>query len=126
MEAKLRKGLRSRNTKLSNQIKAFSKASTAILRAAFITFWLCKSILGSHLHYAVKPVYFQLAIKIFVKVSLSLAPLFLGHFYVQLNILRSDKRQVGSCHMVTSSHFTILSYSTFFGNIVLGIWLSVI
>ena len=28
--------------------------------------------------------------------------MFLGHLYVQLDILRSDKEQLGSCHIVTS------------------------
>ena len=35
--------------------------------------------------------------------------MFLGHLYVQLDILRSNESQVGSCHIVTSSvHSTIL------------------
>ena len=38
MEAKLRKGLSRGNTKLSNWIGAFSKASTAARHAAFFTF----------------------------------------------------------------------------------------
>ena len=29
--------------------------------------------------------------------------MFLGHLYVQLDILRSDESQAGSCHIVTSS-----------------------
>ena len=74
-------------------------------------FWLCKFIFGSHPHYAVKPLYFRLAIKIFAGVSLPLAPMFLGHLYVQLDILRSDEDQVGSCHIITSSvHSTILQH----------------
>ena len=39
-----------------------------------------------------KPVYSQLTIKISAGVSLPLAPLFLGHLYVQLDILWSDER----------------------------------
>ena len=38
--------------------------------------------IGSHPHYAIKPLYFLLAIKIFARVSLPLAPMFLGHLYV--------------------------------------------
>ena len=64
VEAKLKKGLGG-NAKLSHWVGAFSKASAAVLRTAFNTFWLCKFIFGSHPHYTVKPVYFQLAIKIF-------------------------------------------------------------
>ena len=58
---------------------------------AFIAFWLCKFNFGSHPHYVVKPLYFQLAINISAEVSLPLAPMFLGHLYVQLDILQSDK-----------------------------------
>ena len=56
VEAELRKGLSGGNTKLSNWIEAFSKASTAAFRAAFITFWLCKFVLYLRPHYALKPV----------------------------------------------------------------------
>ena len=56
-----------------------------------------------------KPLYFRLAIKISAGVSLPLAPMFLGHLYVQLDIMRSNESQVGSCHIVTTSvHSTIL------------------
>ena len=111
MEVKLRKGLSGRNAKLSNQAGAFLKASTIAHHVAFITLWPCKFVFGSHPHYAMKPVYFQLTIKIFARVSLPLAPLFLGHLYVQLDILWSDERQAGSCHIVTSSvHSTILQH----------------
>ena len=64
MEIELRKGLSSGNTKLSNWIRAFSKASTIARRATFITFWLSKFIFGCHPHYAMKLVDFRLAIKI--------------------------------------------------------------
>ena len=40
--------------------------------------------------------------------------MFLGHLYVQLDILRSDKSQAGSCHIVTTSvHSTILQQLLF-------------
>ena len=81
MEAKLKKGV-SGNTKFSHWVGASSKASTAVYHAAFVTFWLCKFIFGSHPHYAVKPLYFLLAIKISTRVSLPLAPMFLGHLYI--------------------------------------------
>ena len=46
--------------------------------------------------------------------SLPLAFIFLGHLYVQLDILQSDKSQARSCHIVTSSvHFTILQQLLF-------------
>ena len=86
IEAELKKGM-SGNTKLSHWVGAFSKASTIVRCAAFITFWLCKFSFGSHPHYVVKPLYFQLAVKISAEVSLPLAPMFLGHLYIQLDIL---------------------------------------
>ena len=66
VEAKLKKGM-SGNAKLSHWVGAFSNAKLHI---------------GSHPHYAIKPLYFSLAIKIFARVSLPLAPMFLGHLYV--------------------------------------------
>ena len=37
--------------------------------------------------------------------------MFLGHLYVQLDILRSDEDQTGFCHIVTSSvHSTIIQH----------------
>ena len=80
-KAKLRKGM-SGNAKLSHWVGAFYKAFDAARYATFVTFWLCKFIIGFHPHYVVKPLYFRLAIKISVGVSLSLMPMFLGHLYV--------------------------------------------
>ena len=91
VEAKLKKGM-SGNAKLSHWVGAFSKALNAIHRATFVSFWLCKFIFGSHPYYAVKPLYFRLAIKISARVSLPFAPMFLGQLYVQLDILQSDKK----------------------------------
>ena len=108
IEAELRKRMVG-NAKLSYWVSSSSKFSVAARRAAFIAFRLCKFVFGSHPYYAIKPLYFRLAIKISTGVSLLLAPIFLGHLYVQLDILRSDESQAGSCHIVTSSvHCTIL------------------
>ena len=110
MEAKLKKRV-SWNAKLSYWVSSSSKFSVAIRHATFVVFWLCKFVFGSHSHYAVKPLYFCLAIKISAGVSLPLAPMFLGHLYVQLDILQSNESQAGSCHIVTSSvHSTILQH----------------
>ena len=81
VEDKLKKRMNG-NAKLSSWVSSSSKFSVATSRAAFIAFWLCKFIFGSHPYYAVKPLYFRLAIKIFTGVSLPLAPMFLGHLYV--------------------------------------------
>jgi len=102
------------NAKLSYWVSSPTKIFDAAHRATFITFWLCKFIFGSHPHYAVKPLYFHLAIKISTGVSVPLAPMFLGHLYVQLDIMRSDESQAGSCHIVTTSvHSTILQQLLF-------------
>lgn len=66
-------------------------------------FWLYKFVFGSHPHYDVKPVSFQLSIKISTGVSLPLAPSFLGHSYIQLDIMQSDERQASSYHIFTTS-----------------------
>ena len=58
LEVELRKGLSGGNIKLSNWIGAFLKAFTAACRAAFIIFWLCKFVFGSHPYYVEMPVYF--------------------------------------------------------------------
>ena len=75
------------NAKLSYWVSSSSKFSVVARRIAFVAFWLCKFIFRSHSHYAIKPLYFPLAIKISTGVSLPLAPMFLGHLYVQLDIL---------------------------------------
>ena len=81
MEAELKKRM-SGNAKLSFWVSSTSKISVAVRRATFITFWLCKFFFGSYSHYAVKPLYFRLAIKISAGASLPMAPMFLGHLYV--------------------------------------------
>ena len=62
-----------RNAKLPYWVSSSSKFSAAARRAAFIAFWLCKFVFGSHPHYAIKPLYFCLAIKISAGVSLPLS-----------------------------------------------------
>ena len=90
IKAKLRKRM-AENAKLSYWVSSSSKFSVATRRTAFVAFWLCKFVFRSHPHYAIKPLYFHLAIKISAGVSLPLAHMFLGHLYVQLDILRSDE-----------------------------------
>ena len=86
VEAKLKRKM-SGNAKLSYWVSSSSKFSVVTRRVAFVAFWLCKFIFRSHPHYAIKPLYFPLAVKISAGVSLPLAPMFLGHLYVQLDIL---------------------------------------
>ena len=73
VEAELRKGMNG-NTKLSHWVGAFSLAFDAVRHVAFI--------FGSHPHYAMKPLYFRLAINISTWVNLPVDPIFLGHLYV--------------------------------------------
>ena len=117
VKAKLRKGM-SNNSKLSHWVGSFSKASIAARPATLVTFWLYKFIFGSHPHYAMKPLYFQLAIKIFNGVSLPLAPMFLGHLYVQLDIL-------GVMRIKQVPAFIVLFYRICYMSAMLGIWQSV-
>ena len=113
IETELKKRI-ARNAKLSYWVSSSSIFFVAACHAAFVAFWLCKFVFRSHPHYAIKPLYFCLAIKMSVGVSLPPAPMFLGHLYVQWDILRSDESQVGSCHIVTSSvHCTILQQLLF-------------
>ena len=79
------------NAKLLYWVSSSSKFSIVARCATFVAFWLCKFVFGSHPYYATKPLYFPLAIKISARVSLLLAPMFLGHLYVQLDILWSDE-----------------------------------
>ena len=102
------------NAKLSYWVSSSSKFSIVAHCAAFVAFWLCKFVFGSHPHYVIKPLYFTLVIKISAGVSLPLAPMFLGHLYVQLDILWKDESQAGFCHIVTSSvHSTFLQQLLF-------------
>ena len=90
VEAELKRKM-SGNAKLSYWVSSSSKFSESAHRVAFVAFWFCKFVLGSHPHYAVKPLYFHLAIKISAGISLPLAFMFLGHLYIQLDILWSDE-----------------------------------
>ena len=113
IEVELKKRM-TRNAKLSYWVSSSSKFSVVARCAAFVAFWLYKFVFRSHPHYAIKSLYFPLAIKISAGVSLPLAPIFLGHLYVQLDILRNDESQASSCHIVTSSvHSTILQQLLF-------------
>ena len=58
------------NAKLSYWISSSSKFFVIARCAAFVAFWLCKFVFGFHPYYAIKPLYFHLAIKIFASVSL--------------------------------------------------------
>ena len=86
VEAELKKGVNG-NAKLSYWVGAFSEASTVVHCASFVTFWLYKFVFGLYLHYVVKPLLLLVSHKDFCGVSLPLALMFLGHLYIQLDIL---------------------------------------
>jgi hypothetical protein len=49
-----------------------------------------------------KPLYFQLVVKIFAGMSFPLAAMFLGQFYTQLDLLHTDEMAGESCHTVAT------------------------
>ena len=63
IEVELKK-MMTRNAKLLYWVSSSSKFSVVARHAAFVAFWLCKFVFRSHPHYAIKPLYFCLAIKI--------------------------------------------------------------
>ena len=46
------------NPKLSYWVGSSSKFSVVARHVAFVAFWLCKFVFGSHPHYAIKSLYF--------------------------------------------------------------------
>ena len=64
IEVELKKRM-TRNAKLSYWVSSSSKFSVVARHAAFVAFWLCKFVFRSYPYYAIKSLYFPLAIKIF-------------------------------------------------------------
>jgi hypothetical protein len=73
-----------------------------IRRAAFVAYWLSKCIFGEHPAYAIKPLYFPLAVRIAAGVCFPLAPLLLGQLYIQLDLLHAEELVGESCHIVAT------------------------
>ena len=74
-----------------------------IRRAAFVVYWLNKCVFGEHLAYSIKPLYFPLAVKIVAGACFPLAPLLLGQFYTQLDLLHAEELIGVSCHIITTA-----------------------
>jgi hypothetical protein len=74
-----------------------------IRRAAFVSYWLSKCVFGEHPAYSIKPLYFCLAVKIVAGVRFPLAPLLLGQFYTQLDLLHAEELAGASCHIVSTA-----------------------
>ena len=80
----------------------FGEKDHILRRAAFVTYWLSKCVFGEYPSYAVKPLYFRLAVKISAGTSFPLASMFLGHFYTQLDLLHADEIAGESCHTMAT------------------------
>uniref|UniRef100_A0A2N9F1S3 Aminotransferase-like plant mobile domain-containing protein n=1 Tax=Fagus sylvatica TaxID=28930 RepID=A0A2N9F1S3_FAGSY len=74
-----------------------------IRRAAFVAYWLSKCVFGEHPAYAIKPLYFPLAVRIAARVCFPLAPLLLGQLYIQLDLLHAEELVGESCHIVATA-----------------------
>jgi hypothetical protein len=72
-------------------------------RAAFVAYWLSKCVFGEHPAYAIKPLYFPLAVRIAARVCFPLAPLLLGQLYIQLDLLHAEELVGESCHIVATA-----------------------
>ena len=73
----------------------------AVRRAGFLALWLCKFLFSEFLGYGVKSVFFPLAIRLAQGTQYSLAPMFLGYVYSQLDLLHADEVEGNSCYVIT-------------------------
>lgn len=76
-------------------------------------FWLCKFIFGSHPHYAVKLVYFWLAIKIFDSSKFAIGPYVLGPSIcsvVYFAELLEAGRFPSYSYFLCSQHYTVAPF----------------
>ena len=71
-------------------------------RAAFVAYWLSKCVFGEYPYYAIKPLYFRLAVKISIGTSFPLVAMFLGQFYTQMDLLHTDEMVGESCHTIAT------------------------
>ena len=74
--------------------------------AAFIVYWLCKCIFSNSPYYAVNTLYIPLAMKISTSYCFPLTPMFLGHLYLQLNLLHDCEVERDSCHIIVAAFNT--------------------
>uniref|UniRef100_A0A2N9JB30 Aminotransferase-like plant mobile domain-containing protein n=1 Tax=Fagus sylvatica TaxID=28930 RepID=A0A2N9JB30_FAGSY len=68
-----------------------SRKDDDLHRAAFVAYWLCKCVFGEYPYYAMKPLYFQLVVKISTGTSFPLAAMFFVQFHTQLDLLHTDE-----------------------------------
>ena len=78
---------RQSSTRLSGWPSLFiHRKEVLVCCAAFVLYWLCKCTFGNSPYYLINSAYIPLAIKISTGHCFPLAPLFLGHFYSQLDL----------------------------------------
>ena len=102
--------VRKKNTSLGTNVarlttwpqRFFEEKDDDLRRAAFVAYCLSKYIFGEYPSYAIKPLYFHLAMKISAGTSFPLATMFLGHFYTQLDLLHTDDMAGESCHTMAT------------------------
>jgi hypothetical protein len=85
----------------------------SICRAAFVLYWLCKCTFGNFPCYSIKTAYIPLTIRISTGHCFPLAPLFLGHLYLQLDLLHDCEVEGDSCYILFTA-FNTSALQTFF------------
>jgi len=74
-----------------------------------LTLWLSKFLFSEFLGYGIKSIFFRLAIRLAQGAQYPLAPMFLGHVYLQLDLIHGDEVKGNSCYTITLSlHCAIL------------------
>jgi hypothetical protein len=102
------------STRLSSWPTLFvHREDIPVRRAAFILYWLCKCIFGNFPYYTVNILFIPLAVKISTDYCFSLAPLFLGYLYSQLDLLHDCEVERDSCYILLAG-FNTTVLQTFF------------
>ena len=105
---------RQSSTKLSGWPSLFMhRKEASVCRAAFVLYWLSKCTFGNSPYYSINTAYIPLAIKISIGHCFPLAPLFLGHLYLQLDLLHDCKVEGDSCYILLAA-FNTTVLQTFF------------
>jgi hypothetical protein len=90
-----------------------NQKGASVRRAAFVLYWLCKCVFGSFPCYSINVVFIPLAIRISTGHCFSLAPLFLGHLYSQMDLLHDCEVEGDSCYILSAA-FNTSALQTFF------------
>uniref|UniRef100_A0A2N9INJ2 Aminotransferase-like plant mobile domain-containing protein n=1 Tax=Fagus sylvatica TaxID=28930 RepID=A0A2N9INJ2_FAGSY len=90
-----------------------NQKGASVRRAAFVLYWLCKCVFGNFPCYSINAVFIPLAIRISTGHCFSLAPLFLGHLYSQMDLLHDCEVEGDSCYILSAA-FNTSALQTFF------------